>query len=95
MKRSDLTTYQKNRFSKARICPLCNNYIFDDEELDFAVRPIGRYKVYVFYHASCTKEAEGYGKEKQEKKKARKGGNGSLAKAVSKAFTKIPCAGSC
>lgn len=72
MKRADLTRYQQVRLSKARTCPICGKEIYNDDELIFTVRPLGKSKIYIFYHAVCKEGEKENGKEIKASEEERK-----------------------
>lgn len=72
MKRADLTKYQQVRLSKARTCPICGKEIYNDDELEFEVRPLSKSKVYIFYHANCRKGVKAYGEKIKAPEEERK-----------------------
>lgn len=63
MKIRELTTYQRRRFLRNRVCHRCNRIIFDNEDVTFIIKTAGRRKFYEFYHVRC-----GCEQEQQEKK---------------------------
>lgn len=56
MKIQELTTYQRRRFNRNRVCPFCNRLITDSESLSFTTDTCGHRKFYHFYHSRCSDE---------------------------------------
>lgn len=53
MKYEELSPYVKRRFNKARICPECNQVIFNEDDFIVEIKTIARSKYYIFSHARC------------------------------------------
>lgn len=50
---STLTNYEKYRFRKEAVCPLCGKLIFDNQKISFQKDKLRRYSIYTFFHSKC------------------------------------------
>lgn len=62
----DLTRYERSRFSKSRICYICNHEIFDDEPFVMLKRPIGSRVCYLFSHERIEDCERNWGSMKED-----------------------------
>ena len=58
MTRSDLNSTGKRRLEANRSCPICNEFIKDDDKILCTIKRKRRCKQYIFYHERCLIDGE-------------------------------------